>query len=355
MAPPLKKEQQELLHSLYYDKNLKLGRDKLFHYIYTKFPESEISRRQVMDFLNSQESHQVFQQKKKQTSSMPIISNAPRNVFQIDLIDFTTIPDNGFNYILNVIDVFSRKLWLFPIKNKTPASIKSILSKLFETDKPKFVQTDQGNEFNGLEILGIKHNTSKAYTPQQQAIVERSNGVIKTMIKKCFYENGNERWLGILRQVEDNYNETINRNTKKTPNELYKTQNIEEEAQKQKENKQTLNQQVKEIDKGQTVRILIENKKSKMQQNYSQEIYKVSRVVKPKELYATTRYVLIDSQGKTVKGLYNISKLLAVEIPNSVSEERDNFVKLPRSETKDINIKNIISTKRERKVVTYKE
>ena len=49
----------ELLQDLYYNKQLTFGRDKLFHYIRENHNDVKVSRRQVMDFLKSQEIHQL--------------------------------------------------------------------------------------------------------------------------------------------------------------------------------------------------------------------------------------------------------------------------------------------------------
>ena len=55
----------ELLQDLYYNKQFTFGRDKLFHYIRENHNDVKVSRRQVWDFLKSQEIHQLNNKHKK--------------------------------------------------------------------------------------------------------------------------------------------------------------------------------------------------------------------------------------------------------------------------------------------------
>ena len=54
MAPPLTKDQLDLIHKLYYKDGFTFGRDKLYAYITSNYPTYKISINQVLDFLKSQ-------------------------------------------------------------------------------------------------------------------------------------------------------------------------------------------------------------------------------------------------------------------------------------------------------------
>lgn len=356
MAPPLSNTQTELLKEIYYEKKVQFGRNKLFEYLKTNHPDSGISRRQLWDFLSSQKVHQVFQAKKKQTSIRPIVSNQVNNIWQIDLIDFSNIPDNKFNYILNVIDTLSRKMWLFAIRNKTVENIEKALIELFKEAKPKVISSDQGNEFKiDFERYNIKHITSQPYSPMAQGIIERSNGVIKTILKKQMYINQNNRWLNLLDTVEDNYNNTINATTKKTPNELYNS-SIEKQTEIATNIKNEKAKGYAETDTvlkvGEKVRVIIPKKKGKLDQNYTDEIFTINKVISgSKESSSTSRYQLIDENNVIIKGYYSISRLLVVksieEAPSQKQIEKK-YKKLSRAELAGISQDNIIDGKRKR-------
>ena len=121
------KQKDEFLHNLYYVKRMAVGRDSLFYYIRNTLKNTDISRRYIAAFLAKQEAHQLNTQRKNATNIRPIITNRPGAMLQMDLIDFSNKPSNGYRYILNVIDTFSRKIWLNEIRRK---DIKSVIPAL---------------------------------------------------------------------------------------------------------------------------------------------------------------------------------------------------------------------------------
>ena len=56
--------------------------------------------------------------------------------------------NDGVNYLLVVIDVFSKYVWVRPMKNKTAHSLlEAFDSILSEGRKPEKLRTDKGTEF----------------------------------------------------------------------------------------------------------------------------------------------------------------------------------------------------------------
>ena len=66
----------------------------------------------------------------------------------LDFVQNIATENDGVNYVLVVIDVFSKYVWIRPMKNKTADSLleafDSILSK---HRKPEKLRTDKGTEF----------------------------------------------------------------------------------------------------------------------------------------------------------------------------------------------------------------
>jgi transposase InsO family protein len=318
-----KEAKDKILNNLYYEKHMKIGRDKLFDYIRNTLNNTNISRRYIMDWLKHQQVHQIYTAKKKQTNIRPIITSKVGSIIAIDLIDFSNKPSAGnFRYILNMVDTFSRKVWLRALKEKTIVNVNRELVKVLKEIKDdghnvRVLQSDSGNEFKQLELEpGIKHLTSRPYTPQQNAIVERSNGTVKRILNKILYDEGKKDWKRYLPVIEDVYNSTLNRITKKSPNEAY---NLSEEQQVDQHDrlKNEAAKSFKEIDTvlevGDFVRIVNETGKikSKGQPIYSLDIYKVLKVIKGnKKAFTINRYKLIDSSGIVQKNTYALSKLL---------------------------------------------
>ena len=90
-----------------------------------------------MNWLSHQTVHQLYTPRKPETDIRPIITNRVGSMLQMDLIDFSNKPSNNFRYILNVIDVFSRKIILNEIKNKTVASVIPALDNIVQEIQKK--------------------------------------------------------------------------------------------------------------------------------------------------------------------------------------------------------------------------
>jgi hypothetical protein len=58
---------------------------------------------------------------------IPIISKQCLNCIQFDLIDFTTIPDSIYYWILQIKDTFSCYIWLILLTDKEAATIAAVL------------------------------------------------------------------------------------------------------------------------------------------------------------------------------------------------------------------------------------
>ncbi|GAU51028.1 hypothetical protein TSUD_291040 [Trifolium subterraneum] len=96
-------------------------------------------------------------------------------------------------YVLTFIDDFSRKTWVYFLKNKS--SVFDCFKKfkcMVEKESSEVIcclRTDRGGEFNSDEFRefceehGIKRQLTAAYTPQQNGIAERKNRTIMDMVK----------------------------------------------------------------------------------------------------------------------------------------------------------------------------
>ena len=60
MTPPLTKEQLEILNTEFYTNMNFFGRDKLYNILRQKYPDKAISRRQIAEWLATQEVNQLY-------------------------------------------------------------------------------------------------------------------------------------------------------------------------------------------------------------------------------------------------------------------------------------------------------
>ena len=157
-----------------------------------------------------------------------IIVYYPGQIIQMDLVDMikTKRSNSGYQYILMVIDLFSKQLWAKPLKNKTGIAtgkeIKHILSKM------KYpVQTvifDEGKEFANTHVKKLfrQYNihSYSILTDKKAGCVERVNRTIKSMIWKYFNYKDTKKWIHVLSKLVENYNNTYHNTIKMAPNEV---------------------------------------------------------------------------------------------------------------------------------------
>jgi len=141
---------EKILKELYYDPSSgMLSLQKLYHK--TKELGYKITQKQIKDFLEKQETHQLHKNQELTSHYFPIRSNYKNEIIQIDLADLSQISgsNNNTKYLLSVIDVFSRYAWVEPLKNKNTATITEVMNKIIGDMKPKpeIINCDNGSEF----------------------------------------------------------------------------------------------------------------------------------------------------------------------------------------------------------------
>ena len=114
------------------------------------------SKHVIQEWINSNrkhcESHPMFENK---DPLQPIIAKSHIDVCQIDLVIMEKRPSKGYNnkiyfYILNVMDIFSRYIFLKPLQSKESLKVASHLREIFFNVKtPNVIQCDPGSEFKG--------------------------------------------------------------------------------------------------------------------------------------------------------------------------------------------------------------
>lgn len=104
----------------------------------------------------------------------------------------------GAKYFITFIDDYSRKVYVYFLKNKV--DIKSVFQKFKEEVENelemriKTVRSDNGKEYcnkafsDFLAASGIKHQTSTPYTPEQNGIAERMNRTLVERAKCMLFE-----------------------------------------------------------------------------------------------------------------------------------------------------------------------
>ncbi len=339
-APPITQAQEKELKSLYYDKLNYFGRDKLFQLLRAK--GSDISRRQVMDWLNDQEISQLYRQTRKTKSIKSTVLKAPYVQVGVDLMDLQTDAADGYQYILSAIDLFSKRGWAVPLKNKEAKTVvvgmRKILSEMKE--KPQSIRSDNGSEFIAKEFkallteTGIKQVLSSTYLPQSNGQVERFNGILKRLIRMYQTQTDKKDWPSKLPEMINNYNNTVQRTVGSTPIEAERKSFKDTHELIAKQAKKYAHLERKPLAVGDQVRLKLE---ADDRTKWSRKLYKVVKVFKDKTGYSKQSYAIEELDGKKIKTRYYGNDLLKVTaIQNPVEEpERWEITRLVEPKIQD--------------------
>ena len=125
----------------------------------------------------------------------------------MDLFGPTTYKSLGGNlYCLVIIDDYSRYTWVFFLHDKT--EVVSCFKKFAKRAQNKFevklkkIRSDNRKEFDNTNIeaycdeVGIKHEVSVTYTPQQNGVVKRKNRTLITLARTMLDEYNTPKLYG---------------------------------------------------------------------------------------------------------------------------------------------------------------
>ena len=337
MAPSLTLNHLQQLNKEFY-KNLNFfGRDKLYNLIRDKYGEDKSpSRRQVADWLKQQEINQIYTPSKGKPKDIKSSMTTPNKILAMDLVNMEKFEVRGFKYLLNCIDMSSRFIYSVALKNKEENEVLRGFKKIYNKSKIKAVRSDNGSEFinkkfkDFLEKNDIKQILGEAGKPQSNGMIERANATIKELIEKSIEINENFDWVKNLDKLINNINNSQHRITGFTPNEIqkaFKNNNkdvLEEAFNKEfKKKKPNISKEIFEV--GDLVRIHTPSDKTR--QVWSDDVYEIEKVYKPKKAYSVYEYkldafpdkfkeeellkIVGDPQNKLIKvDTFDISKLI---------------------------------------------
>ena len=180
----------------------------------------KISREQVKKFLNAKDAYTLHKPSRKHYSRNPTIVGDIDKQWQADLADLGEFhsDNDGYRYLLTVVDCFSKFAWVVPVARKDTDSIVQAITTLLKESaprKPKRLQTDKGKEFLNKPVQdllakqGIKHFVTENET--KAAMVERFNRTLKTRLWTYMTANNTDRYIDVLPQVVKSYNHSVHR------------------------------------------------------------------------------------------------------------------------------------------------
>jgi hypothetical protein len=146
-----------------------------------------------------------------------ITANSPNEIFQIDLLDYSNYSGNNRQnkWILICVDVFTRKAFAEPMKDKTAKSTEEAFKNVLKEAVPRVIFHDMGSEFKGsfynfIHSKNIISIENEFKNHNALGIIDRFSRTIKSMIAKYLTANNTTKWVDELPRLIDIYNKTPN-------------------------------------------------------------------------------------------------------------------------------------------------
>ena len=258
--------------------------------IYENIKSSPSFSAKIAEFLRKNVTHSVHRRIiKHKFPRRRIITRYPFQIFQGDLIEYSqssfSYANEGNRFILILIDCFSKMVYARPVKRKSAEYMAMAFESIFnEFDFfPNSLITDHGLEFFNSKVkqvlltYGINHYYLKTKTKWKTAMAERVIRTIKNRLQKYFYKNKTKKWIDVLQQVVDNYNNTPHRTIGMAPSKV--TFQNSKEVYKKVFGDTDL-KVIPRLNKGDRVRLLREKTlfEKGYTPNWTEEIYVISAV-----------------------------------------------------------------------------
>ena len=288
----------------------------------------QYKKRDVDEWLMKQEPYTLHRRIVNKFQRRNTIVSESEIQFQADLLDVQShSKDNdGFRFLLTVIDVYSKKAWVIPIKNKSGSEVAKALDELFKSTRPMYFQTDKGKEFYNSEVARVLKNHDIVHFSTENenikaSIIERFNQTLRGILHRAFTKIGRYRYLDILDDIVNAYNDRESSKTGFAPNKVNDLSPEQREDIFLKLNDNTLHF-LKSADKlkvGDPVRLV--KSRAAFQRgytpNWTREIFYVSEVMKS----SPTTYKVMDYDKVELSGTFYHEELQKVKEPEEYAIE----------------------------------
>lgn len=151
--------------------------------------------------------------------------------WQMDLLDMSVLGtrNKNLNWILTVIDVYSRYAFAIGVKNKGQHAVSAAFQNILNQSKrtPLRITHDAGKEFvnSKMDVLlkkyQIERYVNQANDKTKTGIIERWNRTLRELLGRNFTRIGRLRWVEDLQLLVDNYNSTVHSTLGTTPKKVW--------------------------------------------------------------------------------------------------------------------------------------
>ena len=132
--------------------------------------------------------------------------------------------NNGIKCLLTVIDIFSKFVWIVPLKRKTGQEVANAFSRILKERIPSKMWVDNARAFDNKNVQKLVELCSTE-NEEKSCEIERFNRTIREKMFKYFSANKTRKFVDVLDLLVDQYNNTIHSSSKMTPKEASRKEN----------------------------------------------------------------------------------------------------------------------------------
>ena len=109
----------------------------------------KITLKKIKDWLRNVDAYSLQETARRKFPRARVVVEGLDSMFDVDLADVQNLAkyNDQYRYLIIMIDIFSRFLWVVPLKDKKGASLVKGLSGIFEKGrKPQTLRSDRGGK-----------------------------------------------------------------------------------------------------------------------------------------------------------------------------------------------------------------
>lgn len=200
-----------------------------------------IKEREAKEILEEIEGYTLHREFKKPRKYNPYYTHGRREQVQADLIDVGQMQNDneGTRFLLLLIDIFTKYIWVYPLKNKSAVEMETTLRQWVEQDvgiRPEKLLTDQGTEFTNGRVQRLLRESNIEWQPalgtMKAAVAERANKTFQILLYKHLTENETLKYMDVLQDLVKTYNTRGHRTLKgMTPSQADQIENEDDVQQ----------------------------------------------------------------------------------------------------------------------------
>ena len=194
----------DIIENIYLKNNFP-GYETLYKLVKTE--NNDIKKKDIKFFLENQKEYELLKVKiKKKKKSGHITAAYYKHMAQMDIFDLSKYvgSNKNYKYILVLIDVFTRKAYVRPMKKKDVSEVLASLEDIFSNDDyiPNAITSDMDKTFVSekiqtlLENNNIYHDVIIAGNDHNiLGIIDRFALTLQNIFSKIFIRNNMPNWI----------------------------------------------------------------------------------------------------------------------------------------------------------------